>query len=262
MTPLSGNTQRLQAVINTLRYVQANFQGLQDVYTACSTDAAASATDMKNTKTPMVNCLGDKPDKSVAADGKTLVGLVGGTLGRLRKVEGNLQRSKQKSSDANFPVAGLQQELNSLLQSSDNPEVTKALQQSIGWLTQGSQLHQYANQSAGNSLDYAWAGENKLATVGNSLNIVAKDNDQGKNVSGDMAAAKPAIDMAIGYVGNHAAQMTETVTREGNAINSLAQAQGWLAYALSQMQPGSASVAPPIHHASLQDVLHANDPTP
>ncbi|MBS2033360.1 hypothetical protein JST97_00115 [bacterium] len=262
MSPLSASTQRLQAVMNTLRYVQSNFQGIQDTYTTASKDASASATDMQSTKAPITACLGDKGDKSVAADGKKLVGLVNGTIVRLRNTEGVLQRSRQTSKDAGFPILGVSKELNEMLQASTDREVSKALQQSVGWLNNGLTYHQGADRSAGWSVDYAWQGENKLATVGNSLNTVAKDNDQGKNVSGDMAAAKPAIESGAGYVKQHAAAMSQALEYEGTAIYSLAQVQGWLAYALSQSQPKVAAAPPSIHLASLQDVLHANDPTP
>lgn len=261
MTPLSASTQRLQAISNTLRAVQGSFQGIQDTYTAASKDAGASFTDMQGTKAPIATCLGDKGDKSVAADGKKLLGLVSGTIVRLRNTEGVLQRSRQTSKDAGFLLPGMTQELSQMLQTSTNPEVTKALQQSVGWLNQGLTYHQGADRSAGWSVDYAWQGENKLVTVGNSLNIIAKDNDQGKNVSGDMASAKPAIESGVGYVKQHADALGQSVDYEKTAINSLAEAQGWLAYALTQSQPGPA-VAPSVHHASLQDVLHANDPTP
>jgi len=242
-----------------LRVVQGNFQGVQDSYTAASTNATSSSTDMNNCKKPMSNALGDKGDKSVAADGKALVALVGGTLKRLRNTESSLLLSKDNSSNAAFPLTGLRQELVNLAQTAENPQAAELIGQSISFLDQGGSYHVWAARDAGWSRSSAIAGEGKLAMVGNSLNTVARDNDQGKNVSGDMATAKPFIDQAIGFVATHAGQMTDTVGHEATAIASLAEAQARLAQALALSQP-TPPPQPPLPHLSLQDILQANNP--
>lgn len=267
MSPLSGTSQRLQNAIYNLRVVQGNFQGVQDSYTAASTDATASNTDMNNTKKPMSTILKDRGDISVAADGKTLLGLVAGTVKRFRKTEGSLMMSKQNADNAAFPLQGLRQELVNLAQTAQNPQVAQLIGQSIQFLDEGGSYHGWAARDAGWSRSSAIAGEAKLAmpVVGNSLPIVAKDNDQGKNVAGDMANAKPFIDQAIGFAVTHAAQMKDTVSHEGSAIACLAEAQSRLAQALALSQPTPPPQPPapptaPSHHPSLQDILHANDP--
>ena len=266
MTPLSGSTtQRLQNVIHTLRNVQGAIQGVQDVYTAASTDATASNTDMTNAKKPMATCLKDRGDISVAADGKTLVGLVGGTLGRLRKTEGKLMINSTNANNAGYPLTGLREEIASLSESAENADARAILKQSLGWMDRGTYFHAYAARSAGWSRSNAASGESRLSQVGNYLSAVARDNADGKNVSGDMATARPFIDMAIGYVGKHSTQMGETVTQEAQTIEALGQVQLHLAQALALSQPApppQPPSQPSAHHSSLAEVLHANDPTP
>ena len=262
MTPLSGTTQRLQNAISSLTYIQGNIQAVQDTYTKASTDATASNTDMTSCKKPMATCLKDRGDISVAADGKTLVGLVGGTLGRLRKTEGKLALSDQSANNAAYPLGGLREEIVSLSQTAENPEARAILNQSLGWLDRGSYYHAWATRSAGWSRSNAAAGEGRLSQVGNSLSAVARDNADGKNVTGDMAAARPFIELAMGYVGKHATQMGETVGQEKVAIEALAQVQLHLAQALALSQPTPPPQAPSAHHPSLTDILQANDPTP
>lgn len=257
MSPLSATTQRLQQVMNTLRYVQGNVQSVQDTYTAAAADASASKTDMTNAKKPMATCLKDRGDISVAADGKTLVGLVGGTIGRLRKTESKLVLTTQRANDAVYPMSGLRDEIVSLSQTAENAGARAILTQSLGWFDRGTYLHAEATRYAGWSRSNGALGEGRLTQVGNSLTVVSKDNADGKNVSGDMAAARPNIEMAMGYVGKHAEQMGETVTREANTIEALAQVQLHLAQALALSQP-----PPPPERPSLSEVLHANDPTP
>lgn len=257
MSPLSGTTQRLQQAINSLRFVQGSVQGVQDTYTAASTDASASNTDMTNAKKPMATCLKDRGDISVAADGKKLVGLVGETIGRLRRTESKLVLNTQKANDAAYPLTGLRDEIVSLSQTAENADARAILTQSLGWLDRGTYYHAYATRSAGWSRSNGALGEGKLSQVGNSLTVVSKDNADGKNVSGDMAAARPNIELAMGFVSKHAVQMGETVTQEAQTIEALAQVQLHLAQALALSQP-----TPPPQRPSLAEVLHANDPTP
>lgn len=261
MSPLSSTSQRLQNAIYNLRVVQGNFQGVQDTYTSASTNAESSIADMNKCKKPMSNALGDKGDKSVAADGKALVGLVGGTVKRLRSTQSALLLANEHSSNAAFPLSGLRQELISLSQSAENPEAAALIGQSVSWLDQGASYHGWAARDAGWSRSSAIGGEGKLVMVGNSINAVAGDNDRGKNVAGDMATAKPFIDQATVYVATHASQMKDTVSHEGAAITALAEAQARLAQALALSQPAPPPQPPaPSHHPSLQDILQANDP--
>jgi len=259
MTPLSGTTsQRIQKAINSLRFVQGNIQGVQDTYKAAATDATASNTDMTNAKKPMATCLKDRGDISVAADGKTLVGLVNGTLGRLRKTEGKLMINTTTAANAAFPLPALRQEIASLAETAENAEARAILKQSLGWMDRGSYFHDVAARSAGWSRSNAASGEGRLSQVGNYLSVVARDNADGKNVSGDMATARPFIDLAIGYVGKHSVQMGDTVTQEAQTVEALAQVQLHLAQALALSQPAP----PPQNQPNLAEVLHANDPTP
>lgn len=268
MTPLSGSTpQRLESLIQRLTRVQSSIQGVQDVYTAASADAAASNTDMGNTKKPMSNALKDRGDISVAADGKALVGLVSGTLGRLRRTESKLFVNSQTADNAAFPLTGMREEIVALSQSAENADARAILAQSLGWMDRGNYYHVVAGREAGWSRSSAAAGESRLSQVGNSLNAVARDNADGKNVAGDMAAAKPNIDLAIRSVAQHSVQAQNTVKYEAEVVVALANLQAHLAQALALSQPSPDQPAAPnsvpiFHRPNLLDVLQANDPTP
>ncbi|MBX3172164.1 MAG: hypothetical protein KF760_32465 [Candidatus Eremiobacteraeota bacterium] len=255
---MSGTSQRLQNVIHRLRLVQGNIQEVQNIYTAAAADANASNTDMINTKKPMANALKDRGDISVAADGKTLVGLVNGTLSRLRKTEGKLVLSTETAKNAGFPLDGLHQEIFDLSETAENADARAILKQSLGWMGRGQTYHQWAARTADWARGSAAYGENRLSQVGNSLNAVARDNADGKNVTNDMAAAKPNIDLAIRAVGEHNDHAKTTVGQEAEVIVALAQVQEHLAQALALSQP----VPPAFHRPNLLDVLQANDPTP
>lgn len=269
MTPLSGSTpQRLQSLIHRLTLVQGNIQGVQDVYTAAAADANSSNTDMVNTKKPMGNALKDRGDISVAADGKTLVGLVGGTIGRLRRTESKLFVNNQTAYNAAFPLEGMREEIVGLSQTAESADVRAILQQSLGWMDRGRYYHVVAGRTAGWSRSSAAAGEARLSQVGNSLNAVARDNADGKNVAGDMAAAKPNIDLAIRAVGEHNGHAKETVQQEAEVLVALSNLQAHLAQALALSQPAPPDPpsllagVPIFHRPNLLDVIQANDPTP
>lgn len=259
MTPISGTTQRLQSLIQRLRYTQGTIQGVQDSYTAAAADANISNTDMNNTKKPMATALKDRGDISVAADGKTLVGLVNGTLGRLRKTESKFVLSVENSKIAGFPLAGMRQEIESLSQTAENAEARAVLQQSLGWMDRGQTYHLWAARTADWSRGSGASGERSLSQVGNSLNAVARDNADGKNVTNDMAVAKPNIDLAIRAVAEHNVHAKTTVGQEAEVIVALANVQLHLAQALALSQPAP---PPAFHRPNLLDVLQANDPTP
>lgn len=261
---MSATGQRIQNVINRLYHVQGNIQGVQDTYTSAAADANASNTDMNNTKKPMATALKDRGDISVAADGKTLVGLVNGTLSRLRKTESKLVLSTENAKNAGFPLDGLRHEIEDLSQTAENADARAILKQSLGWMDRGQVYHQWAGRTADWARGSAVAGEIRLSTVGNSLNAVARDNADGKNVTGDMAAAKPNIDWAIRAVGEHNGHAKTTVGQEAEVIVALANVQQHLAQALALSQPTpnpGPGQPPPVafHPPSLLDVLQAND---
>lgn len=262
---MSGTSQRLQNVINRLHHVQGNIQGVQDTYTSAAADANASNTDMANAKKPIATILKDRGDISVAADGKTLVGLVNGTLGRLRKTAGKLVLSTENAKNAGFPLDGIRQEIEHLSQTAENAEARDILKQSLGWMDRGKAYHLWAGRTADWARGSAVAGESRLSMVGNSLNAVAGDNANGKNVSGDMNAAKPNIDLGMRAVGEHNGHARTTVTQEAEVIVALANVQQHLAQALALSQPTpnpGLPQGPVFHRPNLLDVLQANDPTP
>ncbi len=260
---MSGTSQRIQNVIYRLQRVQGHLQGVQDNYTSAASEANASNTDMTNTKKPMANALKDRGDISVAADGKTLVGLVNGTLSRLRKTGSKLVLNTENARNLNFPLDGLRQEIESLSQTAESPDARAILQQSLGWMDRGRAYNHLAARWGDWARGSAGNGESRLAMVGNSLNAVARDNADGKNVKGDMEAAKPNIDLAIRAVGEHNSHAQKTVTEGAEVIVAMANVQQHLAQALALSQPTPNQPPPPaFHRPNLLDVLQANDPTP